>query len=58
MIWGYCTYKENSCDEKYCKYIDTSYNKYIYYEKRVDKDRGVNRYCYYKSIRKKFDKKY
>lgn len=58
MIWGYCIYKENSGDEKYCKYIDTSFNKYIYYEKRANKDRGVNRYCYNKFIRNKFNKEY
>lgn len=54
MIWRYSIYKENIGDEKYCKYIDTSFSKYIW----VDKKRGFNRYCYNKFIRSKFDKEY
>ena len=58
MIWRYSTYKENIGDEKYCKYIDTSFNRCIYYNKRANKDKRVNRYCYNKFIRNKFNKGY
>lgn len=58
MIWRYSTYKENSGGEPYCKDIDTSFNKYIYYEDKIYKKKIYNRYCYNKFIRNKFNKGY
>lgn len=58
MMWGYSIYKGYSGGEQYCKHIDTSFSKSIYYKDKVYKKKVYKRYCYNKFIREKFNKEY